>query len=55
MARVTTFYEENLIATVDKKSLLGMLRQWRHEETTKLGAEILTDVIEAVSSGEFDG
>lgn len=44
-----------LIATLDKKHTLAMLKRWRHESTTKVEADAFADVIEAIMSGELDG
>jgi hypothetical protein len=48
-------FSEDLIATVQKRPLLKMLREWRNETESRVEAELLGEVIDAIVSGEFDG
>ena len=46
---------QDLVATMQKRPFLRMLREWRDETYSKIERELLTEVIEAVMSGDFDG
>jgi hypothetical protein len=48
-------FSEDLIATVQKRPLLKMLRDWRNDTVSRVEAELLGEVIDAIVSGEFDG
>lgn len=47
--------EQWLIATIDKRGLIAMLREWRNEAKSALEANAFADVIDAILSGDFDG
>lgn len=44
-----------LVTTVDKKELVKTLRQWRYESNSPEEADLLTDLIHEVESGNLDG
>lgn len=45
---------QDLIASVQKGPLLATLRDWR-DEGTREERELLTELIDLIMSGEFDG
>ena len=47
--------ESQLVKTVDKQELLKTLRQWRWESDSPEEADLLTDLIHEVDSGNLDG
>jgi len=49
------FVTRYLIGTVDKKELLATLRQWREESKSASDADLITDLIALIDSGELDG
>lgn len=51
----TNPYVQDLIATMEKKPFLKMLREWREDATTKIEADLIADVIDQIQSGDFDG
>lgn len=55
MDDVNTPQTSFLIATINKRQTLAMLKQWRAESTTKDEADAFADVIDAIMSGELDG
>ena len=46
--------EQWLVATVDKRGLVDMLREWRREAKSAGEADCFADVIDAILSGDFD-
>lgn len=55
IALSNTFYEQNLVKTLDKKETLLTLRQWRYEATSNIEADLIADMIKLVESGDLDG
>jgi len=49
------FINAHLVATLDKKLVLKTLRQWRYESDSPEEADLLTDLIHEIESGELDG
>ena len=45
----------HLVATVDKRALLEVLKKWRQESKTGLEANAFRDVIHHIESVEVDG
>lgn len=45
----------HLVRTLDKKETLATLRQWRFDSNHPEVADVLTDLIHEVESGELDG
>lgn len=50
-----SFYVNNLVASVQKRPLLALLREWREGNPSRDEIELLTDLIREVESGRFDG
>lgn len=48
-------YVEDLIATVQKRPLLRILRDMRNDATTREEASALHQLIKAISRGDLDG
>lgn len=48
-------YTHDLIKTLDKRLTLQMLRDWRVESESKVEADLLGEVIDAIESGDLDG
>lgn len=48
-------YAQDLILTMQKRPFLKMLRKWRDDSVSRVEIELLSEIIEAVQEGEFDG
>lgn len=44
-----------LVKTVDKAELLKTLRQWRYDSNSSEEADLITDLVHLVETGELDG
>jgi phage terminase large subunit-like protein len=44
-----------LVATVQKRPLIDMLRDWKRDSKDIVEIDLIDDVIDAVLSGDFDG
>lgn len=49
------FINGHLVKTLDKAETLKTLRQWRYESNSPEEADLLTDLIHEVESGNLDG
>ncbi len=48
-------YVEDMIATVQKRPLLRILRDMRNDATTREEASVLSRLIKTISRGDLDG
>lgn len=47
--------EAELVTTLDKRELVATLKVWRGEATNKDEADVIVELLQRITSGEFDG
>lgn len=48
-------YAQDLIASLQKKPLVKMLREWREDSTSSVEVDLINDLLDLIVTGEFDG